>query len=47
MDDIGRLRGYFGKEIIEFDGIAELEHVKPYIEKYIGQVYDRRIAIEK
>lgn len=39
---ISSLRGYFGKEIIEFDGIAKLTDVKPYVEKYMGEVYDRR-----
>ena len=36
------LRGYFGKEIIQHDGIAVLADVKPHIEKYMGEVYERR-----
>lgn len=44
---ISSLRGYFGKEIVEFEGVAELSNVKPYIEKYIGEVYKRRKAMRK
>jgi len=44
---ISCLRGYFGKQIVEFDGVAKLADVKPYIEKYIGEVYDRRKAMGK
>jgi hypothetical protein len=44
---ISSLRGYFGKEIIEFDGIAKLTDVKSYIDKYIGEVYERRKAMGK
>jgi hypothetical protein len=36
------LRGFFGNQIIEFDGIATLEQVKPYMEKYMEEVYERR-----
>lgn len=39
---ISSLRGYFGKEIIHFEGIAKLTDVKPHIEKYIGEVHERR-----
>ncbi|WP_130734656.1 hypothetical protein [Flavobacterium sp. J27] len=39
---ISSLKGYFGEEIATFDGIATLEEAKPYLEKYIGEVYNRR-----
>lgn len=41
------LRGFFGKQIVEFDGLAKLTDVKPYIEKYIEEVYERRKAMGK
>jgi len=41
---ISSLRGYFGKEIVKFDGIAKLEDVKPYIEEYMKEVYESRKA---
>ena len=44
---ISSLRGYFGKQIVEFDGVAKLADVKPNIEKYIGEVYERRKAMGK
>ncbi len=44
---ISSLRGYFGKQIIVFDGVAKLTDVKPHIEKYIGEVYERRKAMGK
>lgn len=44
---ISSLRGYFGKQIVEFEGLAKLTDVKPYIEKYIGEVYERRKAMGK
>jgi hypothetical protein len=44
---ISSLRGYFGKEIVEFDGIAKYAEVKPYIDKYIEEVYERRKAMGK
>lgn len=44
---ISRFSGYFGKQIIEFDRIATLEDVKPYVEKYISEVYERRKAMGK
>ncbi len=44
---ISTLRGYFGKEIVEFDGIAKLADVKPYIEKYMKDVYGRRKSMGK
>ncbi len=44
---ISSLRGYLGKEIIKFNGIAKLTDVKPYIEKYIGEVYERRKGMGK
>ena len=39
---ISSLRGYLGKQIVEFDGIAKFEDVKPYIEKYMNEVFERR-----
>lgn len=44
---ISSLRGFFGKQIVEFEGLAKLTDVKPYIEKYIGEVYERRKAMGK
>ena len=44
---ISSLRGCFGKEIIKFNGVAKLIDVKPYIEKYIGEVYEGRKAMGK
>ncbi|MCR9016018.1 hypothetical protein [Aquiflexum gelatinilyticum] len=44
---ISILKGFFGKQILEFDGIAKLTDAKPYIEKYIGEVYERRKSIAK
>lgn len=44
---ISSLRGYFGKQIVEFDGIAKLEDVKPYIENYSKEVYERRKLMGK
>lgn len=41
---ISSLRGYFGTQIVEFDGVATLEDVKPYIEQYMLEVYERRKA---
>jgi hypothetical protein len=36
------LRGFFGKQIVEFDGVAALEQVKPYIEKDMRESYESR-----
>jgi hypothetical protein len=36
------LRGYFKGPIAEFDGVANLEQIKPYIKKYMEEVYERR-----
>ncbi len=44
---ISSLRGYFGKQIVEFDGIAKFEDAKPYIDKYMNEVYERRKAMGK
>jgi hypothetical protein len=43
---ISSLRGNFQKEIVEFDGIAELNDVKPYIEKYMKDVFERRKGVQ-
>jgi hypothetical protein len=44
---ISCLRGYFGKQIVEFEGIAKFEDVKPYIDKYMKEVYERRKQMGK
>ncbi|MEG0848237.1 MAG: hypothetical protein RSD71_00800 [Flavobacterium sp.] len=44
---ISVLRGYFGKQIVEFEGIASFDDVKPYIEKYIEEVSIRRKEMGK
>lgn len=44
---ISSLRGYFGKQIVEFDGIAKFEDAKPYIDNYIKEVYERRKKMGK
>ena len=44
---ISSLRGYFGKQIVEFSGIAKFADAKPYIEKYMNEVYERRKAMKK
>lgn len=44
---ISSLRGYFGKEVVSFDGIAGMDKVKPYIENYMEEVYNRRKAMGK
>jgi len=41
------LRGYFGRPVVEFDGIPTLEKVKPFIEKYMEEVLQRRKAMCK
>ena len=44
---ISTLRGYFGRLAVEFDGFADLEQVKPFIEKYMGEVYEQRKKMGK
>jgi hypothetical protein len=44
---ISSLRGHFGELIAEFEGIAAIEQIKPYIEKYIAEVYERRKKMGK
>jgi hypothetical protein len=44
---ISSLRGFFGKQIVEFDGIVKFENVKPYIDKYMNEVYERRKKMGK
>jgi hypothetical protein len=44
---ISSLRGYFGGQIVEFEGISSVQDVKPYIEKYMGEVFERRKAMGK
>jgi len=41
---ISSLRGYFGKEVVRFDGIVIFDDVKPYIEQYMKDVSERRKA---
>ena len=44
---ISSLRGFFGKQIVEFDGIAKFDDTKLYIDKYMNEVYERRKAMQK
>jgi hypothetical protein len=44
---ISSLRGFFGKQIVAFDGIAKFDDTKPYIDKYMNEVYERRKAMGK
>jgi len=44
---ISKLKGYFGNKEIEFDKIARLEDVKPYIELYMKEVAERRKLMGK
>ena len=44
---ISSLRGYFGRQVVEFEGVAKFDDVKPYIEKYMNEVYERRKAMSK
>jgi hypothetical protein len=44
---LSRLKGYFGSKEIEFDKIARLEDVKPYIEVYMKEVSERRKLMGK
>ncbi|WP_313385775.1 hypothetical protein [Chishuiella sp.] len=44
---VSTLTGYFGKQIVEFCGIAKFDDVKPYIENYMFEVYERRMKIER
>jgi hypothetical protein len=44
---ISRLQDYFGKPIVELDGVATLESVRPYLEQYIEAVIQRRKAMGK
>ncbi|MHC8948001.1 hypothetical protein [Sphingobacterium hungaricum] len=44
---ISSLRGYFGQQIVEFEGIAKFDDLKPYIETYMREVYERRKAMGK
>ncbi|HEX9058821.1 MAG TPA: hypothetical protein VF941_01435 [Clostridia bacterium] len=44
---ISRLKGYFGKIEAEFDKIAGLEDVMPYIELYMKEVAERRKLMGK
>jgi hypothetical protein len=36
------LRGYFGKHVVEFDGVADLDDVSSYIKNYMSEVMERR-----
>lgn len=44
---ISILRGYFGRKEVKFDGFASLEQVMPFIEKYMGEVCERRKSLNK
>lgn len=44
---ISTLRGYFGNQILEFDGIATIDDVKTHIESYMKEVAERRKAMGK
>jgi len=39
---ISTLRGYFGRRGAEYEGIANLEEVMPFIDTYMKEVYERR-----
>jgi hypothetical protein len=41
------LRGYFGKEVFAKGGIATIDEILPYINKYVQEVYERRKAMGK
>lgn len=41
------LKGYFGKQIAEFNGVAKFEDVKPYIDNYMKEVSERRKQLGK
>lgn len=44
---ISQLNGYFGNSEIEFEGIATLAQVRPYIENYLLEVAGRRKKMGK
>lgn len=44
---ISTLRNFSGKQLVEFDGLANVTDVQPYIENYIREVCERRKAITK
>lgn len=44
---ISSLRGSLGQEEIAFERIATLQDVKPYIERFMGEVYERRRKMGK
>jgi len=41
------LRGYFGNQGAEFTGVANFQDVKPYLERYMYEVSERRKAMGK
>lgn len=44
---ISSLRGYFGRQVVEFDGVATFLDVEPYLERYIKEVSERRKQMGK
>lgn len=41
------LRSYFGREEAKWDGLVSIEQVKPFIEKYMKEVYERGVSMGK
>ena len=39
---ISTLRGVLGAEAAKFNGFADLDKVRPYVEKYMEEVSERR-----
>ncbi|WP_099221910.1 hypothetical protein [Listeria costaricensis] len=44
---VSTLKGYFGGQEAEFAGIADLEQVQPFLEKYMKEVSERRHQMGK
>lgn len=47
MNVKSNLHGYFGNKKVSFAGIATLNTVKPYLEKYMKEVFERRKQNDK
>lgn len=44
---VSKLEDSFGRKIMEFDRFINLEQIKPFIEKYMKEVYQRRKNMRK